>query len=230
MTCGRPDLQGEQEAAVESLRAWALEAKGGRRPAPEAAALRGLAGTGKTVAAAELVARLAADGARVAVVAPTGRAASVLRRKGVGEATTVHAAAYRLVGEDDAGGLSFKPRRDIAAPLVGLDDRRPRRFTHAAYRPHAVRARTAPRRVRSRGMPTTDALDLAPDTSTGEISDCPPPPDCDDGAALVGVLDDLDIADAATGPAAIAPAAAAILLWWYLRRRRKLAAKPPQGA
>lgn len=79
-------------------------------------------------------------------------------------------------------------------------------------------------------MPTTDALDLAPDTSTGEISDCPPPPDCDDGAALVGVLDDLDIADATMGPAAIAPAAAAILLWWYLRRRRKLAAKPPQGA
>lgn len=117
MTCARPELQGEQEAAVESLRAWALEARGGRRPRAEAVALRGLAGTGKTVAAAELVARLAADGARVAIVAPTGRAAAVLRRKGVGEATTVHAAAYRLVGED-AGGLAFKPRRDIAAPLA----------------------------------------------------------------------------------------------------------------
>lgn len=114
MTC-RPELSGEQEAAVEALRAWAL---GGLEGSAEARSLRGLAGTGKTVAAAELVARLAADGARVAVVAPTGRAASVLRRKGVAAATTVHAAAYQLVGEDEAGGLAFRPRREIEAPLA----------------------------------------------------------------------------------------------------------------
>ncbi len=63
MTC-RPELSDEQEAAVEALRAWARDRSG---PA-DARSLRGLAGTGKTVAAAELVARLAEDGQRVAVV------------------------------------------------------------------------------------------------------------------------------------------------------------------
>lgn len=108
----RPELSDEQEAAVEALRAWAREPG-----AADARSLRGLAGTGKTVAAAELVARLAEDGLRVAVVAPTGRAAAVLRRKGVACATTVHAAAYQLVGEDEGGGLAFLPRRQIEAPL-----------------------------------------------------------------------------------------------------------------
>jgi len=120
VTC-RPELSDEQEAAVEALRAWARDRSG---PA-DARSLRGLAGTGKTVAAAELVARLAEDGQRVAVVAPTGRAASVLRRKGVACATTVHAAAYQLVGEDEGGGLAFLPRRQIEAPLAEVEGARP---------------------------------------------------------------------------------------------------------
>ena len=112
MTC-RTTLSDEQEAAVGSLREWARDRSGGTA----ARSLRGLAGTGKTVAAAELVARLAEDGLRVAVVAPTGRAAAVLRRKGVANATTVHGALYQLVGEE-GGALEFRAKRAIEAPLA----------------------------------------------------------------------------------------------------------------
>jgi superfamily II DNA or RNA helicase len=65
VTC-RPELSDEQEAAVEALRAWARDRSG---PA-DARSLRGLAGTGKTVAAAELVARLAEDGQRMCRLRP----------------------------------------------------------------------------------------------------------------------------------------------------------------
>lgn len=77
--------------------------------------------------------------------------------------------------------------------------------------------------------------DLDPSTSTGADlvggetdtdTGCPPPPACEDGQALVGVLDDL--ADVTPDPLAFIPAAA-VVIWWYIRRRRKLAAKPPQG-
>ncbi len=74
-------------------------------------ALRGLAGTGKTTTGAEVARRLVSLGTRVAVVAPTGKAAHVLRGKGIG-ATTIHAAAYRLI-DDGASAPTFELRPGV---------------------------------------------------------------------------------------------------------------------
>ncbi len=75
-------------------------------------ALRGLAGTGKSVTAAEIAARLVSLGTRVAIVAPTGKAAHVLRTKGITAATTIHATFYRLI-DDGASAPTFELRASV---------------------------------------------------------------------------------------------------------------------
>lgn len=115
------DLSPEQEQAADLLVAWARHQDGARRgragargePDDRIRALRGLAGTGKTTVAAEVAQRLAHLGTRVAVVAPTGKAAHVLRGKGV-PATTIHAVAYELISDDPERGPEFRLRRDVA--------------------------------------------------------------------------------------------------------------------
>lgn len=82
------ELTQEQDRAVELL-ATRL-----RKGAP-LSTLFGHAGTGKTTTARHIAARVAA---RVAFCAPTGKAALVLRNKGV-PATTVHSLIYRAVGD-----------------------------------------------------------------------------------------------------------------------------------
>lgn len=108
----RVELSGEQSGVCDAAVAWGRWVGGprGKRGAtgPQAArvrAIRGPAGTGKTVTAAEVARRLASYGTNVAVVAPTGKAAHVLRGKGIA-ATTIHAFQYVLVedGEDGGGG------------------------------------------------------------------------------------------------------------------------------
>ena len=114
------DLSSEQEQAADLLVAWARHADGARRGRAGARgeaddrvrALRGLAGTGKTTVAAEVARRLSSLGTRVAVVAPTGKAAHVLRGKDV-PATTIHAVAYELIGDDPDRGPEFRLRRDV---------------------------------------------------------------------------------------------------------------------
>jgi len=112
------DLADEQAQAADMLVEWARYRSGARGKAgaigkvdDRVRALRGLAGTGKTVTAAEVACRLAALGTRVAVVAPTGKAAHVLRSKGVA-ATTIHAAAYQLI-EDGASSPTFELRSGV---------------------------------------------------------------------------------------------------------------------
>lgn len=62
--------------------------------------LAGLAGTGKTVVAKYLYDMWTSVGEKVLVLAPTGKAAVVLRSKGV-PATTVHSAIYHFVGKKE---------------------------------------------------------------------------------------------------------------------------------
>lgn len=81
-------LTDEQEKAADTIQRWR------RNTTERVFALRGLAGTGKTSLVASLLGAL--DRAPE-VVTPTGRAAAVLRRKGVTQATTVHSAIYRLI-------------------------------------------------------------------------------------------------------------------------------------
>lgn len=112
------DLSTEQEQAADMLVEWARYRSGARgragavgRTDDRVRALRGLAGTGKTTTGAEVARRLVALGTRVAVVAPTGKAAHVLRTKGIA-ATTIHAAAYRLI-DDGASSPTFELRPGV---------------------------------------------------------------------------------------------------------------------
>lgn len=92
------------------------------------ASLGGLAGTGKTTLLAELGREL---GGRAMIVAPTGRAASVLRRKGVA-ANTIHSALYGAptseryahlggctLGEFEAPTLDCIPHNCTSSPSWG---------------------------------------------------------------------------------------------------------------
>ena len=76
-------LTAEQERAVQAVQAWR------QRPDDPLFWLTGYAGTGKST-----VAKFAADGGTVAFLAPTGKAASVLRRKGAPLASTIHRVLY----------------------------------------------------------------------------------------------------------------------------------------
>ena len=81
----------DQLKALDALESWSVTPGG----APSSALL-GLAGTGKTTVATELIARLQAHGLSTIICAPTGKAASVLRRKGAEHARTLHSAIYSL--------------------------------------------------------------------------------------------------------------------------------------
>lgn len=79
-------LTEEQQAAVS----WLVERlQAGESPV----ALRGLAGTGKTTLIPPLRQALAAVGIPVSIGSPTHRAAMILKRKGLSDATTLHAQA-----------------------------------------------------------------------------------------------------------------------------------------
>ncbi|GJD97696.1 ATP-dependent DNA helicase [Methylobacterium iners] len=94
-----PDLtySPEQMAALEKVQAW-LRTPG----APQVFRLFGYAGTGKTT----LARAIAADLPRVVFAAFAGKAASVLRAKGCGDAMTLHSLLYRRVTDD----LTRQPR------------------------------------------------------------------------------------------------------------------------
>lgn len=105
-------LTEEQDDALRDILDWT------RSGLPEFS-LGGYAGTGKTTMLREVVERLSERGT-VKVLAPTGKAAQVLRRKGV-EAETVHSFLYnfRGISRDEHTGrdlLNFEAKR-------GLDER-----------------------------------------------------------------------------------------------------------
>ena len=85
--------------------------------------LFGYAGTGKTTIARTIVEQL---GVKVAYLAPTGKAVSVLRRKGCEDAMTIHRFAFQPVGENDDGEPIFlamdNPNNGAAPDLIVLDE------------------------------------------------------------------------------------------------------------
>lgn len=85
------DLAPDQQAALDRAVTWYSTR---RRPYFR---LEGAAGCGKTSLAQDLSTRLAPGS--TAYIAPTGKAAAVLRSKGCDNATTVHAAIYAPAGE-----------------------------------------------------------------------------------------------------------------------------------
>ena len=80
-----------------------IYAAGGRNPSPYYL-LEGFAGTGKTTLVTSLAREL---GRGISFIAPTGKAASVLRRKGASGATTIHRFLYEppIVTIDADGGI-----------------------------------------------------------------------------------------------------------------------------
>ena len=102
------DLSTGQKRAYEEILRWYADA-----PAQEFY-LAGFAGTGKTTMAARLVREM---GLRTCVATYTGKAASVLRSKGLGQASTIHSLIYeRIPGTE--------PPRWVRAPMSPLADAR----------------------------------------------------------------------------------------------------------
>lgn len=85
-------LSADQEAAVETLTDWLTN-----RPTSQYATLAGLAGTGKTTVMSHVRDRWSDLGKRCLFAAPMGRAASVLRSKGV-PANTLFSMLYNFGG------------------------------------------------------------------------------------------------------------------------------------
>jgi exodeoxyribonuclease-5 len=120
-------LSDEQSRAIDKVRDWyqgaprTLTPFGNWTCEAEPFRLFGPAGTGKTTLAKHLGAAL---GVEPMFGAYTGKAASVLRKKGV-PATTIHSAIYTPAGDDDDGTTAFVfnpmgPWRD--ADLIVLDE------------------------------------------------------------------------------------------------------------
>lgn len=105
------ELKPQQQEAVDAALAWYKN-----RPT-EPFLICGAAGTGKTVTLTTL-ARLIPQSE---VIAFTGKAASVLRKKGVHRATTIHRAIYHYLGEKD-DDLQFEKQRDTGAKCFMVDE------------------------------------------------------------------------------------------------------------
>lgn len=106
-------LTDEQEAAVDAM--WEHLIKGSGP-----FSMGGLAGTGKTVCIKHLMGTWREGG--LAVVSFTGKAVSVLRRKGIGHAQTIHSLIYAPVF-NDAGkltGFRQKGRREVTDEFDGI--------------------------------------------------------------------------------------------------------------
>lgn len=110
------ELDAAQKAAVEGI-VSDLQAK------RKTITLGGYAGTGKSVVIGELVKRTGFQ-----PCAFFGKAANVLRKKGLKEACTVHSLIYKLVVDDNGkpilrnGRPQFRKNRDIAAPGIIIDE------------------------------------------------------------------------------------------------------------
>lgn len=93
---------------------------------PQEFYLAGFAGTGKTTIYKEVRAALLAAGARsILTAAFTGKAAMVLRRKGIEDASTLHSLLYAVSEDPDTGKPIFalnKVGPMLDADLLGMDE------------------------------------------------------------------------------------------------------------
>jgi exodeoxyribonuclease-5 len=100
----------QQAAALDAGRAWLDDPRG-----KQIFALFGYAGTGKSTLARAFNEHI---GGRALAAAYTGKAASVQRRKGLGNATTIHRLIYTPVGND--AEAKFKELRDELRTLEAV--------------------------------------------------------------------------------------------------------------
>ena len=107
----------DQLKALDALEKWSVTPGGSPR-----SALLGLAGTGKTTVVTELIARLQANGLSTIICAPTGKAASVLRRKGAEHASTLHSAIYTVVDDTRGAEIKWRVRDDARRATLAIVD------------------------------------------------------------------------------------------------------------
>lgn len=110
------ELTGEQRAAADAVVAWY---RGGSDGGTRQFALGGYAGTGKSTVIRHLI-RNDFRGLRVRACAFTGKAADVLRRRGVA-ATTIHSLIYDVRVAPD-GSVRFVLKDKIPADLIVVDE------------------------------------------------------------------------------------------------------------
>jgi exodeoxyribonuclease-5 len=106
-----PRLTSEQESAIASL------LKGVKEKTP-VQTLGGYAGTGKSTLIRALAERLP----NYAVCAPTGKAANVLRRKGVSATTTIHSLIYEAREDPSTGKITFVRRLFLPCKGIIVDE------------------------------------------------------------------------------------------------------------
>ena len=111
----------EQAAVIRAVVAWYLD-----HSSPQEFYIAGYAGVGKSTVANLAIEELTAkaDVRNVVTCAYTGKAAHVLRRKGIRNAQTIHSAIYSPV-EDDDGHVRFALAPDGAAAnadIIVLDE------------------------------------------------------------------------------------------------------------
>ena len=98
-------LSAEQEAAVRTIERWFHDPHG-----TDICSVAGYAGTGKSTVVNHVIDELGLSRSRVAFLAYTGKAALVLRSKGL-PAQTIHSLIYSV--EDDGFGLRFIRRAEL---------------------------------------------------------------------------------------------------------------------
>jgi hypothetical protein len=103
------DLSSEQAAALEAIDEWYCD-----HNAKQVFILEGPAGSGKTTTTKYIGQEL---GAGVAYCAFTGKAASVMRRKGCADASTIHALIYRPNITSTCAKKTALPRSALRRPL-----------------------------------------------------------------------------------------------------------------
>ena len=112
----------EQAAAIKRIVAWYRDKRG-----PQEMYVAGYAGVGKSVTANLAIEELKAKCKvkRVRTAAYTGKAAMVLRKKGVEGAQTIHSLIYTPVEDEETGELHFALSSDSPAAdadLIVLDE------------------------------------------------------------------------------------------------------------
>lgn len=113
------DWSPQQAAALAAVDKWARDRRG-----PQIFKLFGFAGTGKTTLAKHIAEGI--DG-QVLFAAFTGKAALVLRKKGCGEASTIHSLIYKVEDDEDGDGgdpvFTLNPDSGVKfAKLVIIDE------------------------------------------------------------------------------------------------------------
>lgn len=112
----------EQFAAIRAIEGWYSDKR-----APQVYFLGGGAGTGKSYTANKVIERLKERNKvkKVASGAYTGKAAHILRKKGVKDATTIHQMIYEPREDEEPGEIYFVSRIDgpaAEADLIVLDE------------------------------------------------------------------------------------------------------------